>query len=344
MPEIPFPFNIDNITSAINREPNLYNRAGELIGFDPRPQASIAATLAYQDDEVVLLDPVERSGPNQQMNRERTDAITFNIPSYKDEDLLSPEDIQNITAFQPGPKQLEMQAAAYSRRLRKIRKPFDLTFEYLRFKAIQGIVAHPRRDDLYNLFNEFGIQKKVVGFDLSNPNADIRGACRDMVDHIADNLRGEISNGVHCFVSSDFFHALDSHPNYEKYLQGHAAALGQLESRRGDTSSPNPKRRIVIGDVTFESYTANGKNGDGETVKFLEDGQGNAFPTGTLEAFQEYDAPPNRMNAVNMAPSDEIHIYTEELGKEKGIEIEGEACKLCICARPELLIEVTADA
>jgi len=337
-----FPFNIQGLSHAVNREPNLYSRIGQDGVFTRQGTPDTYVTLALRDGEIVLLDAVSRDGKNQQLTHEADDFISFHIPSFKLEDVLTPNDIQGITAFAEGPLRPQQMSEAYSRRLGKVRKPYDMTFEFLRINGIKGRIVNPKDQSvMYNLHDAFGITQKTIDFDLSNDSADIRGAEKELSDYMADNLLGETSTGNIVYCDKGFFDGLENHPNYEKYLLGHAAALAMLATTRQNPTSPNPRRRLMLGDTVFEQYQGKAKNSAGTVVDFIAAGKGHAIPVGTMDTFREYDAPPNRMDAVNQAPNEEIHIYPEELGKQKGIEIEGEAAKICLAARPELCVEVS---
>ena len=336
-----FPFDINEVASAVDKLPNLYNRVGDVVGFQDIRQSETSVTLIRRDEEIVLLDPVAREADRQELSGEDEESVTFSVPSRKIGARLTPGDIQNITSFAAGPRQLMQMGEAYARRLARLRRPHDMTFEHLRIGAVKGIVTSPRGKVLVNLFDAFGIAKKVVNFDTANENFDILGATKELADHIGDNLHGETSTGIHVFVDRDSLHALRTHPSFEKYLLGHAAALEQLAASRYDTASPNARRSVLIDGVMFESYSGQSKNSLGQTVKFIADGKGHAFPVGTSDMFLDVDVPHNRIGEVNTPPSTEIGIYPDELPQGKGFDLDTESNKMCFCQRPEALVELS---
>lgn len=338
-------FDYENIVAAVDRLPNLFSRVGELGVYNAGGGVPThTVTVARRNGRIVLLDPVARDGKRQEANRDTKTAKTFDVPTFKFGDKLLPSDIQGITAFQPGPKQLENMANQLNRRLLKTRQPHDQTFEFYRMQGLKGIISDPLGNEMYDLFQVFGVTKKVIYFDLDNPNSKIGEKIEELEDHIATNLRGDVSNGTHVFTASDFQRKLKRHSWYEKYLTGHAAALQQLDASRENPTNPNARRRIQIEDTTFESYTGEAENSAGDTVKFVADGVGHAFPVGTVNTFFEHDAPPERMSKVNQVPDTEIFISTKELDHDQGIDIDTESCKICLCAQPEVLVEVSAAA
>ena len=338
------PFEPENIGQAIDVLPNKYSRMGQMGLFDRRPIATTTVTIVRRGNKLVLLNPTARSGPRQELNRDLKNSVTFDIPSFKNGDLLTPEDIQNVTAFAPGPKQLEQVATAEARRLQKVRDPYDQTFEFFRLAAIKGMIVDPLGNVMYNLFDAFAIQKKVVYFDLDNPDTNVTDHTQAITDHIAENLGGETSDGgVHVICGGEFRRKLNSHPSRTKWLEQHPDAASLLAKSR-DIGDPNAMRTTYVDGVTFESYTGKFTNTEGETLTPIENNRGYAFPTGTTEMFPEYDAPANRMGHVNTAPNEEIFVSTEVLKHDKGIDIDAEANKLPLCTQPRLLIECRAEA
>jgi len=334
--------NGSSLTTAVDRLPNMYSRVGELDIFDRRPQATTNVILGYRNNEVVLLDPQSRSAPRQEANRETAKTVSFEVPSYKFGDVITPEDLQNIAAFAPGERRLELASEALNRRLLKVRKPHDISFEFIRMQALKGIIQDPTGDVLYNLFNEFGVSQTTIDFELDDVNTDVVGKAEDLFDAIAEDLRGDSMTHVHVLVDKLFSRQLRSHPSYEKYLTGHSAALQQIAASRQNGSDPNAMRSVMIGNVTFESYSGKAQNSSGNSVKFIADNTGHAFPMGTMDTFVEVDVPSNRLGQVNVAPSQEIFISEEPLKHDKGIDIDTESNKMCFCSRPEVLVKVVA--
>jgi len=346
MPATPAPFSVTTIGAAVNRLPNLYSRVGELGVFGaPRGVPTTNVTVLRRNNRVTLLSSVSRQGPGQRLNRARDSFVTFDVPTFKTEDTLTPSDIQGFTAFQPGPEQLRSMAEAYNRRLLETRQPHDETHEFLRMSALKGVVMDPGTgDEMYDLFDEFGIAKKIIYFDLDNANSDIFAKIEELEDHIATNLNGDVTTGPRVLAAADFVRKIKRHPKYEVYLEGHAAALNQIAMSRATAGNPNAQRQVILENTIFESYTGQGVRADGSTVDYIDAGKGHAFPEGTINTFQEYDAPPERMSAVNLAPTQSIHVYAEELSRDRGVEMDVESCKIPLCNRPEVLVEVRAGA
>jgi hypothetical protein len=89
--------------------------------------------------------------------------------------------------------------------------------------CLKGIILDGDGDVMYDLYKEFGIQKKVIEFKLSDPAFNVKKACMDVCRHIEKNLLGDVSTGVK-LGSMQTSWMLTTHPNVEKAFQGWAAA------------------------------------------------------------------------------------------------------------------------
>lgn len=336
-----FPFDIQNIAAAADKVPNLFDRVGQLVDFQDVRSPVTSVTLIRRDDEITLLDPVAREADRQELGGEEELGLTFSVPSRKLGGKLSPTDIQNVVAFAPGPNQLRQQAEAYNRILLRLRRPHDITFEHIRMGAVKGVITNPRTGAvMYNLFDEFAIPKKVITLDLTDENTNILEVTAEIADHIGQNLFGETASGIHALVRPGALTRLRTHPSYEKYILGHAAALEQLQASRATVDGANNRRSLFIDGITFESYSGKARNSRGEVVEFIEDGAGHVFPTGTTDMFLDVDVPANRMGETNTPPSEEIKMYPHELEQAKGWDIDTESNKIAFCQRPEALVEL----
>ena len=335
-----FPFNINRVAQAVDVLPNLYNRVGELVGFEPIRQAETTVTLIRRKGEIVLLDPIARDAPRQELDGEDETSLSFVVPSRKIGATLTPSDIQNITAFAPGERQLEQMSSAYNRKLMRVRQPHDITFEHIRIGAIKGLIKSPKGTTMYDLFSVFDVPKKVISVDLTDADFDILAITEQIADHIGNNLHGETATGIHALVDSAAIRQLRTHKSYQKYLDGHAASLEQLAASRATVTSPNNQRSLLVDGVILEGYSGQAKNSAGTNVKFIDDNRGHVFPTGTTTMFSDVDVPANRTDEVNVAPSTEIKIYPYELPQGKGFDLDTESNKMAFCNRPEALIEL----
>jgi hypothetical protein len=198
--------------------------------------------------------------------------------------------------------------------------------------ALKGYILDSDGTTLYNLYDEFEIAPKVVSFALGTTTTDVKRKCLEVVRHVEDNLRGEFMTGVHCLVSAEFFDALTSHSKvkeaYDRWQDG--AALRE-DMRKGFT----------FGGITFEEYRGQATDHNGAVRKFIGEGEGHCFPTGTAETFVTYFAPADFNETVNTLG---LPMYAKQCPRkfDRGTDLHTQSNPLPLCLRPGVLVKLTA--
>lgn len=331
---INFPYTPIDLTTQVERIPNMYGRLQELNLFPGEGVSTIIVEVAEREGTIVILATEARDG-DVPLGAQDTDGSVFlRVPHIPHMEKITPTDLQDKYEIVNGQRVRRGLASETAKKLRRIRMNHGITLEFLRMGALKGLIVDGKNKTVYNLHEVFGRTKKTVFFDLSNAEADIRAKTFEVARHMEDNLHGEVMNGVHALVSKEFFDALIKHANVEKYYLGHAAALGQA----GD-----PRKRFAFGAMVFEEYNAAAADLTKTTRRFIAAGMGHAFPLGTMDTFKTHFAPANHIAMVNTVGT-EVFVSPEVLKHGAGVELKSESNPLPICARPELLVELSAAA
>ena len=108
--------------------------------------------------------------------------------------------------------------------------------------------------------------------------------------------------------------------------QGWAEAVNKLG---GDIRSG-----FVFGGITFEEYRA---SVDGQ--RFIDEGKGHAFPTGTTDLFSDFGAPADFNETVNTLA---LPYYARQQNKDfnRGIDLHAQSNILPLVNRPSMLVEL----
>lgn len=334
-----------DMTVAINLLPNTYGRLNELGLFSGSSLTSTFAEIKHRDGVISILDAKDRGAPAGKANRENEKSLILKVPHYPGlKDDIGPQDIQNMNAFVDNVYRPKTAAEALAERLAEVRLPHDITAEWYRMQAIKGIIEDARGNELYNLYTHFSVTKKTFNMALDTNTTKVVNICRDIKAYVSKNLRGMIATGpVHVLVSSDFFQALITHPEVEKYYINWSNAQ-QLANPNHQAGNAGNGEQFVFGDIIWEVYDAEAPNAAGETKKFIADGGGHGFPTGTNKMFLQFDAPPDRMDEANrpIQPGAEIYISVEPKKHNKGFEIDSESNRLFVNSRVDLSFDVQA--
>ncbi len=324
-------FTLIEMTKSVNLLPYVYGRLNAMGLFTPRAITNRVAAIERQHNVLRLIgtQPVGYEGKVSEHGKR--DVLTFSVPYIPLTDLILPEEYAGRRLF-GSDNQLETEQTVMLRKLAANRLKFEITWEYLKWGAIKGIVLDADGTALVNLFDRFGYSQETFDFDLDTETTDVGKKCRALSRYMEMNLEGDVSTGTHVFVASDFFDALVAHPNVEKYfLNWQAAAQAQ---------GKDPRKSFTFEGITFEDCMGQATDPSGQTVKFVPDGQGHAIPLGTMTTFDWYMAPGDFLDTVN-TPGIELYAESKLRDFNKGVDIHMESNVLPICTRPKLLPKVT---
>jgi hypothetical protein len=322
-------FSLMALSTAINKVPNKYNRLGELGVFRQIPITKVQ----FAAEEIVgllnMLNSVPRGGVAPKNTVGKRQLRNFTVPHYPLEDVVLPDDAQGVRAF--GTENTdETVANVLMNKMAAMRDKFDITREYLRMGALKGIVLDPDQTTIYNYFTEFGVSQKSIDFALDVDTTDVNGKCREVINYVEDNLKGETVNGYRALVSQTFYDYLVKHPKVVeayKYFQTTQQLANDLS------------KQFTYGGIVFEPYRANSTDPAGAARKFIDDNKGYIVPLGA-SCFAEVIAPGTFMEAVN-APGLPYYAKTEPRSFGMGLDIHAQMNVLPICVRPELTVEIT---
>jgi len=324
-------FDLATLTAAINLIPNQYGRLNQMNLFPPEG-VSTRTILVEEDQGVLNLLPTRHVGeqPTQSKNGKRK-MRSFVIPHIPLEDTIMPDEWEGVRTFGGGAASQAL-ADIINRRLTAMRNKHAITLEWLRMGALKGIILDADGSVLYNLYNEFGITQAVQDCALDVSTTDVLGICMDVVGHIEDHLMGEVMTGVHCLCSPEFFKALITHPNVEKYYLNHAAAAS--------ISGGDPRRGFTFGGITFEEYRGQATDGNGVVRRFIAANEAHAFPVGTTSTFATLFGPGTFVEAANTI-GQELYAKQETRRFGIGVDLHVQSNPLPICYRPGVLVKLT---
>jgi hypothetical protein len=321
-------FGTTSLTNAVNEIPYVPQRLMELDVFDVQGIPTTTAFIEKKGEALVLVPSTPRGAPGTSVSIDRREAIPFQAAHLQLEDRIYADEIQNVRAFGSG-NQLEGVQQVRDQRLTKMSRSIDLTLEYHRLGAIQGLVLDADGTTvLEDLFDKFGISEPDdIGLELDAAwtiadGGVVRKALAGVTRGIDDDLGGFTPTGYHAFAGDDFFDALVGHPEVVDTYRASAAAA----ELRGD-----PRRTFQYGNITFENYRGQG------AVKIADD-EARVIPLGVPELFVQLFSPADIMSAVNtMGQVKYALAVPDPSGKDKFIEMEVQSNPITYCTRPRVL-------
>lgn len=329
-------FGMTTLTDSINEIPYVPSRLGDLGIFDVEGIATTTAFIEKKGDTLALVQSTPRGGPGQSVAIDRREAVPFAASHLQLEDRLYADEIQNVRAFGDQNRLAGVQETVDGR-LTTMSQSLDLTLEYHRMGAIQGLVLDANGDVIEDLFDKFGVaEPDDAGLLLEAAWTEAAGSpVKKRINGITRRIEAELGgftpSGYHAMCGDDFFDALTSHPETRAMYLATAAAqtLGQ-----GVTNS----RTFVYGGVTWENYRGVGSVAIPAT-------QARIFPLGVPKLFRQLFAPADTMEAVNTLGLVKYALAVPDpSGKNKFIELEAQSNPITFCTRPKVLIPINLGA
>lgn len=321
-------YSLVQLSQAINVLPNMYGRVNELGLFTFRAQTNPSVLIEMNNGVLTLVPTTPWGGPAPKNKVGKRNARSFSVPHMPLEDTVLASEVIGIRAF--GTENvLETVNSRVNDKLQTMKNKIDQTLEWRKMGALKGVVYDADGSSvLYDYFAEFGVTKKTVTFDLATATTDVRAKCMEVARHMEDNLMGETMQRGHCLVSPEFFDLLVAHKSVKEAYANYAEAAQRIG---GDM-----RKGFSFGGLTFEEYRA---TVDGK--RFIDAGEGHAFPVGTYETFSNFGAPADFVETVNTLA---LPYYARQQNKDfnRGIDLHVQANQLPLVARPATIVELVA--
>jgi len=324
-------FTMVSLTKAINILPNNYGRIRELNLMPGKGVRTRSIVVEEKNGVLTLLPTMPPGSPGTVGKTGKRTVRSFTIPHIPHDDVILPQEYEGIRAF-GSDTEMETLAGIVNDHLQTMRNKHAITLEYLRMGALKGIILDADGDTLYNLYTEFGISPKTVNIALSVDETNVAAKCREVLRHIEDNLKGEVSTGVRCLCSEGYFDDLIAHDSVKEVFLNHAAAVDRLG---GD-----PRKGFSFGGITFEEYRGTATDAEGAPRPFIAADEAHCFPEGTMSTFETIYAPADFIETANTIGI-ELYAKQEERKFGRGIDLHTQSNPLPICYRPGVLVKLT---
>ena len=267
----------------------------------------------------VINDQLEGAKPATVGNQVRR-LHSYGMTHHPIMDALFPQDIAGISRpGQVGGNQLDTKERALVEKMENIRKSYDRTLNFARFRTLaRGDIWAPNGTLQGNFYTDFGITRNEVDFDLGTPATDIMGKCEQIIaNFMSQGTEGQSINRVVAYCSGTFFSKLINHPKVQNAYNLYAATAPQQISR-DRAGGMSFYRRFVFSNIEFievlQSVNGTPLVNTGECVFVADDGDG---------AFKTYFGPANRFGYVNTtAASGYLWTFDDPRGTQTTIEAE----------------------
>lgn len=268
-------FSMFELSSAVEKMDFNPQMLGGMNLFQPMPVRTKNVWVDRKTDTLNLIGFSERGSAPDQNERYSRDMLGLTIPRLAVQDTVWAHEVSGLREFGSETELMTVQREVAGR-LAKMRQKVEYTKEYLRLAAIQGLALDPADGSTYyNYYTEFGEDQDVAtSFELDVDTTDVAGICRELVRSIMRSAKGAWVMGQSRVVSlagDDFFDALITHPNVEKFWINWSAAA--------ELRGVDPFASFDFGGIRFINYRGSDDNseiaiGSTDAKFFVEGGDG----------------------------------------------------------------------
>lgn len=329
-------FSVVSLTNALRDVKPRPSRLRDLGLFGTRSVNTTMISIERVGDMLKLVSPTPRGAPGETRDMPKRNIRALSIPHFQRDWAVYADEVQNIRAF--GTENvLESVMSKVMERIDAETADFDLTTEYSRLGAIQGVVSYADGTSL-DLFSAFDVsQPAEIDFDLdaADPAEGIlRQRCTNVIRQMRKALGGIPFVSVHAFVGDNFFDDLLRHAEVRETYKGHSEAAILRDSYVGKNRGENPI--FEFGGIVWENYGAIEDEGDGASMGIGTD-SARFVPLNVDQLFQTYYAPADYIETVN-TQGQRLYAKQWRMKNDKGIEGEVQMNELHLCTRPNALL------
>lgn len=321
----PDAFTLQTMTAAITRapyKPGLVSRRGL---FTEKGVSTNTILIEERDGQLRLVQTSNREGPVTAAERKRRKLRSFVIPHLREEDYAMASEVIGVRQFGTTDT-FDTIDNLRNERAANMADNLDVTLEFHRVGAIQGVVLDADGSVLFDLFDEFGVEQlPEVDFDLDNATPT-EGAllkkCNSVVRAIAAELGADEVTGVEALCGDAFFDDLITHKDVRdtyRYQEAQRNAEGRVYSW------------VRYGDITWINY----RNG---AFNLINTNKCHLYPTGVKDLFITRFGPANYIETANTVG---LPRYAKGVVDPWGkrVDFEAQSNPINLCTRPRCLIQ-----
>lgn len=328
-------FSVTSLTDAIRDVKPRPSRLGNLGLFTYESVSTLSVAIERIGDVLQLVAPTPRGAPGETRDDPKRTIEDIRIPHFQRDWSVYADEVQGIRAF-GSETVLETVQGKVAQKIKANMDDLDLTDEYARIGAVQGVVTYKGGSQL-NLFTKFGVsQPAEIDFDLDNASpagGALQKKCVSLIRAVRAALGGLPFEYLHAFVGDNFFDDLLTHPEVRATYDHDSQSEFLRTSYVGRNRGSNPI--FEFGGIVWENYGAIEAQGDGALMG-VGTNLAKFVPMGLPGLFRGYYAPADYEETVNTLGRP---TYAKQwpMANGKGRHGETQRNVLHICTRPNAL-------
>ncbi|WP_099864724.1 major capsid protein [Pararhizobium haloflavum] len=317
----------EDVVERIDHKPQLL---GSLGLFEPIYSRSRTIAIADRDRALTLIPTSPNGAPPQELIPSGARVRKFDAVRLAKGSTVYAIEMAGVLAL-PFEMQTKEVSQEVSDRSGEIMDDLELTWEHMRFGAIQGrVLDADGQTVIIDWYQEWGIGEPAeVNFQLNVETTDVRKKCRDLKRAMQRAAKGvwTPSTRVAGLVGDTFFDLLVNHPQIKETKLGTERAA-TLENIEGYSA-------IEIEGITFINY----RGTDDDSTLAIDTNKARFFPIGARGAFKVGWAPASEFKPYVNQRGREYYgmILEDKSGRDEWDRVEIYSYPLFICTRPEML-------
>lgn len=322
-------FSMTTLTGTVEKIDFVPQALGALGIFEPVPSRTRDIFIERRENGALTLIPTSPLGaPPEELVRDDRDLVPLRTTRLAKGFTMYATELEGIRAFGSETELAQVQAE-YLRRMARVRTDMDLTHEYHRLGALQGLLLDADGTSvIYDYYDEFDVTRApVVDFELDDPNTKVRQKFADLARDMVRGSGGAITptTQIHCLAGDAFYDMVIQHPSVERtYLNWAAAA---------DLRSLSVFDTFRLGNVAIHNYRG---TDDNSTVAIPAD-QAIFFPVGARDVFKKAMAPAEFGPFINTPGRDTYAMNIVDRDRQAWTRGELYSYPLYFNQRPDLL-------
>lgn len=324
-------FSMTSLTGAVNKVGYKPQLLGSLNIFEPMPVRTRTVFVDRREGKLTLIPSSPVGAPPKELVVDPRNAVPLKTTRLAEGFTLYAEEIQGIRAFGSETEFAQVQAE-YLKRMASVRDDMDLTHEFHRLGALQGLLLDADGTTvIYNYFTEFGVtEAPAIDFDLDNANpatGAIRLKTAEVIRSMSRSAGGAFTPGttIHALVGDAFYDALITHPEVEKTYQNWAAAVDLRQDRTWQAFN--------YGGIAWHNY----RGTDDNSTVAIDPDEAKFFPVGAKDVFKKAMAPAEFGPYVNTLGQDTYAMNIPDRDRQAWTRGELYSYPLYFCQRPDVL-------
>ncbi|MBF9050645.1 major capsid protein [Roseobacter sp. HKCCD9010] len=326
-------FSATSLSGMVEKMDYVPQLLGSLNLFEPEPVRTRNVFVDRIEGGLTLIPTSADGAPPDVLGGEDRDAVSLRTTRLAKRFTLYAHELDGIRATGSETELMGVQRE-FGRRLGRIRNDMEVTHEHHRLGALQGVLLDADGSTvIYDYSAEFNEAiPAAVSFELDVDTTDVHKKCKDIARSMARSGKGSLASAsIHALAGDDFYDALISHPNVEKfYLQQQAA--NPLREAQGQVFES-----FRIGGITFHNYRG---TDDNATVAIPTD-EAKFFPVGARDVFKVAYSPLEALQFVN-TPGQSVYAINVP-DRQRNMWTKGElySYPLYMCQQPRVLRRAT---